>query len=201
MERRNYFSDKYQKKSDWELKQIIDTSSDYDTRAVQAAIWILEERGKYLADVKNAESGIKQKENNKEDELIKLIGIPVETLPWTSRFLHGIVDTILVQSFSYIVALLPYVNFNMLFSFALFPVYYIFFETKFRQTPGKMITESIVTYSDGNAPSLKSVILRTAARYIPFEGLTVLGSPSWGWHDKWTKTYVIRKADLNKLNP
>jgi len=199
MEKQNNFTPVLRKKSNNELEYIIHNTSDYDKKAVQAAIWILEERGNSSEEVKAAQEDIITKETHKQDKINDQIGIPILTQDWTTRFLHFIVDTILIQGFSYAVALLPFVNFNMLFSFALFPVYYIFFESKFGQTPGKMATDSIVINSNGNTPSFKSVILRTAARYIPFEGLSCLGTPSWGWHDKWTHTYVIRKSDLQKV--
>ena len=198
MTRENYFTKKFQKTSK-ELESIIDNKSQFDQKAVQAAIWILEDRGDRSQTTDFAQQHLDEKTKTEQSELTSKLGISINTLPWTSRLLHSIIDTILIQSISYFVALLPFVNFSLKFSLSIFPVYYIFFEYKFRQTPGKMVTDSIVTNADGSSPSLNSVILRTAARYIPFEALTCLGRPSWGWHDKWTNTYVVKKSDLDRL--
>ncbi|MBD79952.1 MAG: hypothetical protein CL840_13650 [Crocinitomicaceae bacterium] len=199
MNKQNHFTSKFRKKTNQELEYILENPSNYVPNAIQAAIWILEERGSESEQMSNAQEKIDDLHQQQSMKREKDIGIPIQTQDSNLRLLHWIIDSMLIQAAVYVVALLPDVDFNMLFAFAFFPVYYIYFETKYRQTPGKMVTDSIVTYADGKAPTTKSVILRTAARYIPFEAFSCLGQPSWGWHDQWTKTYVIKKSDLEKL--
>ncbi len=79
------------------------------------------------------------------------------------------------------------------------PLYYVFFEYYYQWTPGKLATESVVVNANGSAPDLRSIIVRTFVRLIPFEIFSFLNSPSWGWHDKWSKTYVIQSSDVGKL--
>lgn len=75
-------------------------------------------------------------------------------------------------------------------------LYYFLMEMLFQQTLGKMATQSVVVDEYGNKPTAWQFFLRTICRWVPFEPFSCLGTPSRGWHDTWSKTYVIRKADL-----
>ena len=199
MAHQNHYTSKFESKTNIQLEQIINNPSKYNPEAVQSAIWVLEERGENSQQLKEAQENIELDEKRIHQTLIGNIGISVPTQDWKYRLLHWIVDTFIIYLFAYMLALIPFINLGTLLSFVLFPIYYILFESMYGQTPGKMVTDSIVVNSNGEQPSQKSIILRTAARYIPFEGLSCLGVPSWGWHDRWTETYVIRKVDLENL--
>ena len=80
---------------------------------------------------------------------------------------------------------------SYVFGFAVMAGYYLFFEGLWGRTPGKMIAGTIVTDMDGNAPTFGTVVKRTLARFVPFEGLTFFGER--GFHDKVSKTLVLRK--------
>ncbi|MFT3751083.1 MAG: RDD family protein [Agriterribacter sp.] len=56
---------------------------------------------------------------------------------------------------------------------------------------GKLITRTKAVNQDGTAISAGTAFLRGLCRAVPFDGFSALGSPSFPWHDKWTKTYVI----------
>lgn len=70
-------------------------------------------------------------------------------------------------------------------------VYYSFFEgvTKGR-SPGKLITRTKVVKEDGSVPTFSDALKRSVSRLAPFEVLSALGGHPW--HDKWTRTYVIK---------
>jgi uncharacterized RDD family membrane protein YckC len=70
--------------------------------------------------------------------------------------------------------------------------YYVFFEYVFNATPGKMITRTRVVRLDGGKPSIGQVFGRTFARFVPFEAFSFLGRGASGWHDRWSKTRVVR---------
>ena len=74
-------------------------------------------------------------------------------------------------------------------------VYYSFFEIYFAQSPGKFLTQTIVVDEFGNKPDNNSIFLRSLVRLVPFDGLTFLGGRP-GWHDRWTKTFVVNKKEL-----
>ncbi len=71
--------------------------------------------------------------------------------------------------------------------------YYILFEGLFGRTPGKFVTGTRVVDADGEKVSGKQAILRSLSRFVPFEPLSFFFGEPGGWHDKWTKTFVVRK--------
>lgn len=132
----------------------------------------------------------------------------VNTVSGGRRFVHYIIDVIAIYLFMFILGMLIAIvnpqfidenemilNFSGIFTFL---VFYTFFEAMFAQTPGKMIMRVYVIDEYGNKPSFKACILRTLIRLIPFEGFSCLGER--GWHDEWTKTYVVQKKELDELH-
>lgn len=70
--------------------------------------------------------------------------------------------------------------------------YYLFFEGLFGWTPGKFATGTrVISMRDGQAATVKQVIGRSFARFVPFEPLSFLGQ-NGGWHDTWSDTAVIQ---------
>ncbi len=75
-------------------------------------------------------------------------------------------------------------------------VYYFIFELAFQATPGKLFTKCMVVNEYGKRASVLQILGRSVIRLIPFEQLTFLGESSYGWHDKFPKTYVVEIKDL-----
>ena len=199
MDKTNYFSSTLKDKTDSELKNYIENRDDFQVEAVQAAIWELERRG-----VENDVSFKVQEEIIEEQETIvrkreNRLGIPVATVSSGIRFVHLIIDSFVIQVFIYLLNLFPIIEIGLLFSFIMYPLYYIFFEYYYQWTPGKLVSNSIVVDKNGDKPDIRTIILRTFIRLIPFEPFSCFGSDSWGWHDAWSKTYVINKDNLNIL--
>jgi uncharacterized RDD family membrane protein YckC len=59
------------------------------------------------------------------------------------------------------------------------------------KTLGKLITGTRAVNEDGTYISFKTAFLRTVSRKVPFEPFSAFGDPSYPWHDRWTRTYVI----------
>ena len=59
------------------------------------------------------------------------------------------------------------------------------------KTIGKFITRTRAVTDDGIWIGPRKAVLRFLVRQIPFESFSALGSPSYPWHDRWTKTLVI----------
>jgi uncharacterized RDD family membrane protein YckC len=74
--------------------------------------------------------------------------------------------------------------------------YFILMEKFTSRTIGKFITGTIVVDKNGETPNLETILKRTFCRIIPFDGLSYLGSPSRGWHDSMSDTYVVNKKDF-----
>jgi len=69
--------------------------------------------------------------------------------------------------------------------------YYVFFEAVTGRTPAKYITRTRVVDKWGGKPTFLQILGRSAARFIPFEPFSFLGSAN-GWHDNLSKTRVVR---------
>ena len=82
---------------------------------------------------------------------------------------------------------------------AIFTLYLFGTETIFKgKTVGKVITGTRAVNEDGSNITPKTALLRSLSRIVPFEVISALGSPSYPWHDKWTKTYVIDEKKSNR---
>ena len=86
-----------------------------------------------------------------------------------------------------------------LISYPAFFLYYTLFEGLYGVTAGKIVFGSVVVNDYGNKIDLSSAALRTIIRFIPFEAFSMFGAKHQGWHDRWSKTYVIRTKDLPTL--
>jgi uncharacterized RDD family membrane protein YckC len=84
----------------------------------------------------------------------------------------------------------PTVDFVL--SILCFFLYYVIFEAIWQRTPGKFITGTKVITVEGRKPSIGTIAKRTLIRFIPFEAFSFLGERVYGWHDKWSGTYVIK---------
>jgi len=75
--------------------------------------------------------------------------------------------------------------------------YYLILEFKFQTTIGKLLTRTYVVNLEGSKPSFSNVLKRTLIRLIPIELLSFLFSKN-GWHDKLSKTKVLKKLKSEK---
>ncbi|MCW3118331.1 MAG: hypothetical protein JWM28_2413 [Chitinophagaceae bacterium] len=56
---------------------------------------------------------------------------------------------------------------------------------------GKLVTGTRAVRQDGTPFIVRDAQLRGLCRMVPFNAFSALGTPSYPWHDRWTKTYVI----------
>ena len=66
------------------------------------------------------------------------------------------------------------------------------------KTFGKLMTGTRAVNEDGSNITAKTALLRGLSRVVPFEAFSALGNPSYPWHDKWTRTYVIDESKSNR---
>lgn len=84
-----------------------------------------------------------------------------------------------------------WILFTLLMSVVTYVSYYTSFESVFAgRTIGKFITRTKAIRQDGRGLTLKDAFLRTLVRLIPFEPFS--GFTTLMWHDRWTKTQVVR---------
>lgn len=75
--------------------------------------------------------------------------------------------------------------------------YYMLFELLTSSTPAKLILGRTVVNEYGEKIDGGQAALRSLIRLIPFEAFSCLGER--GWHDRWTKTFVVRNAEKEEL--
>lgn len=83
---------------------------------------------------------------------------------------------------------------DYLFGFITTILYYTFFEfTTGGKTVGKYVTKTRAITSDGQKMDFATVLARSCCRVVPFDAFSFLGDDASGWHDKWSKTLVIKE--------
>ena len=81
---------------------------------------------------------------------------------------------------------------NYLLSIINYLIYYSICEKAFRgYTLGKLITGTRAIRQDGQELSFRNAFLRSLSRIVPFEAFSIWGENGL-WHDRWTKTMVIK---------
>ncbi len=85
-----------------------------------------------------------------------------------------------------------------LYSVLIMLLYYSLTEIYFSRTIAQLITKTVVVKKDGSKPDIKTLIIRTLCRFIPFEPFSFLGVTPRGWHDTFSDTYVVKKHKLAK---
>jgi uncharacterized RDD family membrane protein YckC len=76
--------------------------------------------------------------------------------------------------------------------------YYSLTEIYFSRSLAKYFTKTIVVRADGSKPNLKSIIIRTLSRLIPFDPFSYLTSNPQGLHDQLSVTNVVKKGEFQK---
>jgi len=126
------------------------------------------------------------------------------------RFANLLLDSILMQGAGFVAGLmlvvlqieLEGVGATALVGIGTGLVYFAAFEHAFGRTPAKWITGTRVVSEDGRSPSFAQILGRTLARHVPFEAFSFLGNSPIGWHDRWSRTRVIRtRGPRKKLQP
>ncbi len=80
---------------------------------------------------------------------------------------------------------------NYLLGAIIYVIYYTFCEKVFKgHTLGKLITGTKAVKETGEQLTFKDALLRSLCRVVPFEVFS--GFAPAPWHDKWTKTTVIK---------
>jgi uncharacterized RDD family membrane protein YckC len=64
------------------------------------------------------------------------------------------------------------------------------------RTLGKLLTKSVAIREDGLPLTWKNALMRSLSRVVPFDALS--GLSGYPWHDKWTKTLVVRKDSIQR---
>jgi uncharacterized RDD family membrane protein YckC len=162
---------------------------------------------------------VKRKEKNAKGEMVE-----VEKTMWRykevpyvrgwARFGHFILDRIFYYILAFLIGiglgvilvacgqadLINDMNDNLIdlfFYVTLYPAYYLVLEGATQASLAKLMLGRVVVNEYGEKPTFKQILGRSYARIVPFEPFSCFGLT--GWHDDWSKTYVLRKQDLEDL--
>ena len=140
----------------------------------------------------------------------------VQASGW-KRFFNYIIDLIIFYAVIFIAAIaMAFLNPEMidgidenvggsaivdrLFYLLLYGMYMFVVEAVFKgRSLGKLITGTRAVNEDGSTITTKTALLRGLSRAVPFNAFSALGSPSYPWHDKWTRTYVIDEKESSQF--
>ena len=91
------------------------------------------------------------------------------------------------------------------FGILIFILYFVFFETLFQKTPGKLITKTKVVKQNGDKATFLIILERSLIRLFAFEFVSFFSNKyPVGWHDSWSKTIVVpskySKEDIEKIS-
>ncbi len=128
------------------------------------------------------------------------------------RFGYWIIDILIICTIQFLIDLLFNIFFalannidviillsliSQLISLSIFLLYYAIFETYLGGSVGKLICGYTVINQQAEEISFGQGMLRSVIRMIPFEAFSCLSDR--GWHDRWTKTYVVKKSEKIEL--
>jgi len=77
-------------------------------------------------------------------------------------------------------------------------IYFYLLESFLAKTIGKLITRTTVVLENGEKASSKDIAIRSLSRLVPFDAFSFLGKPGKGWHDQWSKTFVVKDELLKE---
>lgn len=191
-------------RTDEELIKIVTVQrSDYQPEAVAAAEKEIKLRNISLTDIESAKEQIrisdlqaKETETGTVSSIIRLIHFVVDTATILfSATIAGYAISILSLGFldGYSDVIAP------LLILALYFLYYIYLEYNYQTTLGKHLTKTKVVKANGQKPGLNDIIVRTLCRLIPFDRFSYIFTSN-GFHDYLSKTTVIKKQKLNRVN-
>jgi uncharacterized RDD family membrane protein YckC len=136
----------------------------------------------------------------------------VRTVKSGPRFGHFIIDLIFFQIVLYVVQYLlgllmlvvgtdnpislTLAFVSSILVLLLYPIMYFVCEYYWQQTPGKLLTNTVVIDEYANKPDLRKLTLRSLIRLVPFEAFSCLNDYNHGWHDRWSETLVVKKEEL-----
>jgi uncharacterized RDD family membrane protein YckC len=136
----------------------------------------------------------------------KFVKRNVEVVASGTRFGYWWIDLIILLVLQFAVgilfALMDFKGFqaqdaSQAISFLFFFGYYFLLEHYAGGTVGKLATGYVVINEFAQPISMREAVLRTLSRMIPFEAFSCFSDR--GWHDKFSKTYVVKKSEREKL--
>lgn len=193
----NDFTDVMSERTNEELVKITTIQrKDYQTEAVIAAEKELAMRNVNVDEIESTKEVIVEKQEIDD----KLESRRVKS--WV-RLVHVFVDFIVIILMFVVVLGIFIDDMNPVIAEAILPIlmlvfsfiYYIFMESKYQKTLGKMLMRTKVVMADGTTPEVSDIITRTFCRLIPFDRISFLFTNN-GFHDRLSGTMVVKDVEM-----
>lgn len=149
--------------------------------------------------------------NRMEERKTFEAGFKVHTIQGGARFGHYLIDYFIMVAIGLLINEYSLsqsnsfesssITFSVYFDigiYLIFIFYYFILESTIGRTIGKFATNSFVIDDFGKKPDAGTIFIRSLIRIIPFEAFSCLGDR--GWHDRWTKTYVVNQQEWDRIN-
>jgi len=191
------FTDVMSERTNEELVKITTIQrKDYQPEAVIAAEKELAKRNVNVDEIESTKEVIVEKQEVDD----KLESRRVKS--WV-RLVHVFVDFIAIFLMYVFVLGLFFDDMNPVIAEAILPIlmlvfsfiYYIFMESKYQKTLGKMLMKTKVVMVDGTTPEVSDIITRTFCRLIPFDRISFLFTNN-GFHDRLSGTMVVKDVEM-----
>lgn len=138
----------------------------------------------------------------------KMVTYHVNVVSGWARFGHYLIDVVCIYALAFTLGIvLAVINPDFvlsmngleerLYGMLIVALYYFISEVTTQRTIGKLATSSVVVDEYGNKPSASTILGRSFSRIVPFEAFSCFSER--GWHDTWSKTYVVSKSELEKI--
>lgn len=161
------------------------------------------------SDDKNVNSGYSGMDTDSpKDKQLRSDGVLLVEADKGTRFGNYLIDMIFVYICSFVVGLIIGASAShsyggyagrsnnslvfYLIGFLIVFSYYTLMEGLTGRTIAKYITRTKVVDENGEKPDLNTILIRSLCRLIPFEQFSFLASGYSGWHDKFSKTRVVK---------
>jgi len=187
----NEFAKIMSEKSDKELIKILTIDKNkYQPLAIEAVENELKNRNISTFDYQSILKNIEEEKiiNNANQNNAVNIGL---------RFLNFLIDSVIGLFITFILTFPLNANellqklFGYFIMFGIFILYYVFLETKYQKTFGKMLTKTKVVKFNNEKPTQSDILRRTIFRLVPFDQISFIFTKN-GFHDMLSKTKVIK---------
>lgn len=112
------------------------------------------------------------------------------------RLTNYLIDITIVTLLWYVLLLIePRYEESTVEFFVIMILYYVFLETIFGQTVGKLVTKTMVVKNNGKRANFFDILFRTILRIIPIDPFSFLFGTERGFHDSASSTKLILKMN------
>jgi len=175
------------------IRMVTIDRATYQAPAIEAAEAELRKRNISASKIEELKNAYVREAASKKRIDADAVGLPL-------RLVHYLVDTVAWAGITFVLALFmsPFLanttsNFvPLLFGLTTWFAYFVFLESAFQKTVGKLLTGTKVVMKDGRRPTPWEIFVRTFGRILPFDNVSFFFMGGGGLHDYISGTTVVK---------